>query len=1248
MITFARAIEVEPGQVIDSAHHNSLAASINERLLSGLGNGQWRITEHLLGLVRAMVMGNEEGATHAEGEFLETFQRLGPNVANWPLGGVDPVSGLPEADGPNIANPLMAFVYGVKARGVDPESGRLNAVPVAFLSDTDEQKWAAAKLIRGFTDPADGFTVSPMRELAQSCLSFAFPKGGQYATTYGGFLPGPAAQTPECVPPCDLTLSSCNTYPRVNLDVFFTATRPDVTATGLHFDTTGTTPWTLDPTQDCVVGHYAGTCSPCVLGDWATAHCPADNYATHINLMYELPAGFVVLLNDGTVDRLRRNDWIEGPYTQVTQLSRDLGDQIGRAVHAFMREFRGSDSQRQAESYYLDDAFDMQAFMTGQFPLAPARGSHAGDEITGIYPAWTIEAGTWAAGQKLLSNHGTTSYSWQDQFVATRCFFVFRNESGKTASLKVTHSAGSFTVLATSDGKIQKLDSAEPLYGVTVELVGDVTLDEGESIEIEFDELESYKPQWWDAYAVLRKGGARLVGAVGGEIADAFVDGQGVDEDDAKAIGLELDRTGCLINVHEVTNISDPTAVNENAVFEAIRRLSQHVTVLNRFTLLDYEVNSSGDSVLYFTPHPRTSDLPMTLPTDDGDQDIDVFAGMYVSDAPDGGVSSRWIMRMDLKPFVNDPDSPWRPDTYADQLVELERCVVFDSTVNSDLDMMRFINRGQSGLIPVATPVVPDGWTYAQLLADNRRWINHTTGPTDEFRTNQVKACPIYKRPVEVRAIDRMRENGRDIVRVTMKGRLQSTVGETAGADAVIPRSGWIENPAGAGAWDHDGLMAEPYRTDENGLMLYLSWRWKGTLPPGMGDSVPGDKSMTAGRGWPSGMLASILPQFSFLHLIPEAIVDDNSEYDSSDSVFDHEAELQAEWYTRCMAEGCVAGTGTLNCDNPAAARMYDWKWANLCEQMFGLRSVSAFATRPTKDENGVDLLTDADVRPDGPEGFGPMPTTYGSAEVFNRLVRVVNAMNRFRVMLPWLAEERHSDALTVTLDAGKAADNGCGLGSDCASGIGSGASISTGLTPPVAGLGTFSDWAEIPFPATMRASTGHNITACYGPIPDHWGLSTTRTAYELRFSILDWSIYQHACDPSWRDMVAGASEHVGALFSLSRERVWNDKAAGTHECSDVDRTHVRTFDCQFIEHRATYTSCFFMRNGYTQLDAGPAPPGGWSWLWLMTDAHGVSIPCSGGSGDQMDVTMVTDTCPVLEVPVEDRAEGEQPIWIRR
>ena len=53
-------------------------------------------------------------------------------------------------------------------------------------------------------------------------------------------------------------------------------------------------------------------------------------------------------------------------------------------------------------------------------------------------------------------------------------------------------------------------------------------------------------------------------------------------------------------------------------------------------------------------------------------------------------------------------------------------------------------------------------------------------------------------------------------------------------------------------------------------------------------------------------------------------------------------------------------------------------------------------------------------------------------------------------------------------------------------------------------------------------------------------------------------------------------------------------------------------------------------------------------WLWLMTDAHGASIPCSGGSLDQMDVTMVTDTCPVLEVPVEDRAEGEQPIWIRR
>lgn len=1229
MITFTRAIAVRPGQRHSSRHHNSLARAVNERLVSGLGDGCFRIAQFLLGLFRAPVVGDLDGKTRAEGEYFEAYQAVAPNVANWPVAGVDPGSGLPEEGGPNLANPIMAWVYGVKSRDIDPESTRVNAVPVAHLDDPDEAKWNAAKEQRGAIDPITGYVVSPMRHLALSVMRFAFPRGDQWNTSYGGFLPGPDKLSEWCVPPCDLS-ADCNTFRRDNLDIFFTATRPDVSDAGLHVDgaKTESVPWALDPGQSCLRVHYAGTCLPCIGAD-AEDRCGAGNYGTHINLYRELPDGYEVMLNDGTVDFLPRNDWIEGPYEQVRRLSRDLGEQLGRAIHKFVCQFRGTDSQ-QADRFNRALAFPNQTFFTRPFALAPARGQKVGDGLEVLYPAWRIDEGSHPAGAQLDFVTGGKSHTWWNGYVCTHLFCVVRSEEPKRVALRITHADGSFVVTATEAGAISPVSTAASLRDVKVELVDAMVLAAGESVEVEMTELYRYLPNWWDAYAVLRKGAARLVGENG-----ADVDGNGLDEDLAGVIGSQLLGTGCAVNVHEVTGISDPTSENENAVAEAARAWSKVVKIVNRFAVLDYAVEG-GDSVLWLCPHPRTDGHPMISPEDDGDPDVDLFADLTVGDAAPGGFSSGWVMDAWFKAFHNDGGSTWRPEVYGDQFLDVNRCGFLDS-VSGMYDAMfaRHINRNQpyegSGLFFAQ---MPSGWNYAQLLQDRTKFINHNVGAADDVRKNWARSCRIYEPPVELRRVERETRRGRDVVKVVFKGRLHNTQGQPDGAPVSIPPSGWLDDPTGPGNWDHAEILGEPFRTAENAIRLYLCWRWSGDLPPLQSSNVPGDRSITSFDGIPGdGLMASILPHLVFVKLVPLAYVDRNDSPDPSDSPMSHETMQQVELYLRAMAEGAVAAEGTLDCSDPEKSRAYDWSWSSLCNATFGFRSVGAFGSRTTS------RLVAGDVRPDGPSGYGPMPNTFPAAEVFNRLVGIANSLTRYRVMLPWKAERRTGLASAQVLVQGGAGedpiDYGCGPTTEC----GPDSLIASNTAPDPAHGVTWGDWEEFtdPYASAQTGAAFPNDAGGCVPSGEHslWPLTTIRQVAELRFTLIDWDIYQHAVPPSWRDMVSGASENVGALFSRREEVVWNEVATGSTDC-------LAGSTCQFVERTAVSDQCWFMKNGTARLDAGPTPPGG----WFFTAFDGGLNTCGGGSIRMITAQLMGDTCPILEVELVDREEWEDAAWL--
>lgn len=1284
---FTRARRVEPGASITSTDWNLFAAAVNERILSGLGDACWRICEYLLGLYRSMLAPSDDPVPlwHSEAEYFEVMQALEPHVAQWPTAGVGD-TGLPEPEGPNMQNPMMAWVYGNVQAGLDNESLRLRTVPYSLNANTPEERWMNGIGARGSVDPATGYESAPARELALQFAKLAYRKDSVYGLTYGGFLPGPSKLSHNCKYPCaglGYGDGQCLTPTRDNLEIKFTAVRdtdpvsgvPDVPPvnnkpsgpvdTDYYTDDILTIPdyhiVTLKGTcllcedayeTDGVTGLQTPMCDD--IGDLYAGACPNDgtnpDYCHHLLVHYELPVGWWCVFNDGATMFFPRNDWIEGPYEQVSHLAHDYGDQIRRVVNGFNREFRGADSQRAVPGYNLGNAFDDQAYYTQQNYLAPNYGQQAGDTMTALYPTWRLGAGVWTAGQKLQCDAGSTNYSWHDGFLATHLFVILRTaDPSKSIEMTMHWSGGERIITATDDGEIIKLAADERLTDVYFDLNDADTLDAGESILVMVTELQECKPEWYDRYVVTRKGGARLVGD------NVHMDGVGTEEEDSLAIWEAYNDEGIIFNPADEPEISEPTSVNENAVYDSARRMYQTVRIMNRFQFVDYEVEG-GDSILYFRPNPRTDEYSMKNPEDLGDPSIDLFTGMTVQRVPPDaedenaiqGKNSRWVMGVWLKPYAPPPPSEEDPKNildrtlYGDHFPDINRCYVDDRVSAADTDdFNRHTNRG-ADLSTNLFGQAPSGWNYAKTFDD--KYVNHTylkAGLTDVDRINFAKSCRIYEPPIEIKSIETIWRGNEEIRKVRLMGRLRNTSGETGGAPDTISTSGWLTTntgtPGGAtspNGWSFNSIRDEPFACEERNLRLYLFERWQDKHD--VSGVKPGDGSQSwegYTRYGDSARQPAIIPHFHFVKLLPQVKFDQDDYQDSEDHLFLSDEPLQAEWMLRCMVEGAVAGEGTLDCTDPVSARAYDWTWRNLCNELFGIPSVGSFAMTETAD------LTATDIRADGPEGFGPLPNTYASAEVFNRLVDIVNALTRYRVMLPWAGQYcEATNSVNKSVIADGLVDYGCGVPSGCSVDPWGGKIAYPWQGNPCP-KGAYSDWTDLTGAWLSMAHTECTFQNCeyvlvwndvewvWSPT-DNYALVTTRVTNLFRFDLIDPHIYQNAIPESWRGLVNEASQSLGTLF---RDE-WIQSTFNTDGVGELITT-CSGFTCDFYNNTTGSDKCMFVRGGYWELDCGELAPGGWKIADFANPA------CRYGPGIRHDMTLIADKTLVVEFQTVERDE---------
>lgn len=1228
--TFPKAPRVTKGDVVTSAQFRGLAEAFNARLRL-IGDLPWRISWYWYTLFRQVRNPDSSGfAFPPQGEWWEIYAHIDPDytTTNWPA------TAPGEAEGANLANPAMQFVYGAEG-GADDEPTRAQ-IPLA-QPNTLLGYWQLGKDQRGAYDPATGAQNAPAFDAALSVFDFWFGGLIPYHKGYGGWLPQPELLEEHC----GETEESGLNIP--SFAIKFTALKDGV-ATDLYHGAV-----TTNGDGKSVVT-YAGTCP-----------CGTELHgAGHVLGVVRHPLYYIVYVSQGDgectpdIDYLPTRDWIEGPYEAAPHLEHTEGEQLQRGAWQFLTDFRGSDEQREVDGFAIESiGFDSQDFFLRQYPLAPARGSLVGSVINEIYPTATlirtgsIPAGTWATWAP-----GQTEYSVGLGFVVAGLYAWGSGLAGPAVLdiLDGDTRVGAVTLTPDGSGAAEALLWLREGVAATrlrLRPVADVpVLGAGAgSIQVEFAELLAWKPYWWDAVTVVRN-----AGSLGGDTLTAGVDGRGMDNERAAEITRGLAKYGCLVNPDATAVRPQAEWVNDNPLYDAMRRLARNqVRITPRRQLVGYEV-SGGKSILYFKRfayglHNQRVDMfdgiaPPLSPVVSGDLvpgetylvrgtsgavtyqgatvgigaaftatavvefEVSGDAKVYVRDgirhaARQRGTTNEWVMFLETKCYHPSESSIWKPAAYSDYFTWNQRCLFYPFTMpgvvrrqvavqygvaldGDNFSLARLPMRVQTSVL---APEAPPGYRFA---AGTNTGVG---GASEEF----CKACRLYESPYEIESCTVDDWAADQVIKIVLTSRLRSH----PDAPSTVGRN--------AGAWSGGevaDLEAEDWRTDDNAVREYMRH---------VADGAYHCTLKTGDAGWASnvpfltdGPFGSCYPTFHCVRLVPLPYEDGNTSMEPTDTRVLVDAYQQMEAYLRIACEAFVDGrtSADLNC-RLGEGNLYDYTFENLCHDAFGGRWIGAFST---------------EARPDDGPGFGPLPNTLIYAETHNRLAAAIDLLVKLRIDLPVVVSTREN-----TGSATKAV-TALPAGASC-SDTGAVAAWVDNAQPPAVGAVTEGSWVEavgLSFGAT--ASQTASLTC----------------GFEIRTDRLDveWKVevaptYLEALPQYLRDLFDGGKVGLAAKTVTTVHREAREAApdlASSDECCRADHlpcpghwgesgTYYRWIPTEEIQE-----TCEIRTGG--SITAGSPPSGGLN-LGRDTDMS-PGVFCSNSLFHRVEVTLYSTT-PFVE-----------------
>lgn len=1200
-LTYTSAPQVRAGDPVSAADMAGLAAAVNTRVLGGAGDPHWRIPYLFFTLFRQVRNPDELGNFPAEAEFFHLYQHLEPEDVDWPL------TGAGDPEGANVANPLMAYIAGSEALDLASERARLAAVPTDIEGrDVNEpltpwQLHQLGKAQRGAVDPRTGLLASPLFDLAQTPLGIRVSTYSAYLNDFGGYLPGPARIDPGCAPIDDLVPP--------NFQVFFT---------------------NLETGE---VRLYDGTC---------------PEQSTHIAGIQYLPLAYIVILNNGQVDYLPKNRWIEGPYTADAQLRKADGGLLSRVRTAFAAEFRGSTAQRAEADGGESRGFQLQDFLTRQYPLAPQLGREVGGGgVEALYPEFSVTGSAGDVierGRVLRDRRFGQSFPVPAGFVTTHIFILV---GGVKRDFRLGIYAGeelvetiAVRVRGFEADQVHALETARRIGPMRVKLLDQVEFTGTScSIEVTATVVLEYLPSKEDWFAVVRVGSWTA----------SFdqVDGRGIDEENARALSDSLSTYGCLLRTNQANDTAPVGAeppVNKNAVFEAARQLSKCVRILRRQQVVRYAVED-GKSILWVRrfAYGMHSDTPADIMegiapsrtefaaealtigqsytvrsgrvqhrgrtytagqtftptkacTGDG---LCVEAEGIRARALRNGYSNRWCLSLTFDPYHPSTSSLWKPDGFADQKNPFgNRCLFDDPDAASDPNVLR---HGAFGVKPFYKGEMPSGYRYVPTPLSTWGRDNANQGASEEF----FRSCRIYEPPVEVESATVSGTGADTLVKLTLTGRLQHH-------HSLAPASVSEDITT----WDTADLLAESqdYATDENRLRQYLVHQHLGGQCDASG---PGNNAYNSTiQSDPDNPFGTCYPNVLLVKLIPEPYLDGNITGEATDSEPLSEHLRLVELYLRAMCSGFVDGRTTgVNACASSTTTVYDYSWPNLWFDAIGNRYLP--------------LLPES-VRPDNPEGHGPSPLTLKYAALFNGLSAAVNKLTKVRVMLPMTLE---SKTTTYTYDVdvtdevriasgGKAVDEG--RFSD------SGADYAVWLnTGPRGGTLTTTDTGWVAG-TTGGVATGVNLYHDSGSI----FLRTQRQ--EIRWRWAPDSGSEYALPPTIATLV---EEGAGVVLRTQVITAWEKRTvvSGATNGTQCSATGSISSDWQTGTGDALLFESAGATEAYECVAFGPPIAGGEAKradVWLLDAIAGDTDPgCIGATVRTVNMEAVNSDTPVVVIP---------------
>jgi hypothetical protein len=668
------------------------------------------------------------------------------------------------------------------------------------------------------------------------------------------------------------------------------------------------------------------------------------------------------------------------------------------------------------------------------------------------------------------------------------------------------------------------------------------------------------------------------------------MDGSGTERPDAAEIMADFLANGCVTNRDGEPGLPGfITEINQNAVFDAARRLSQVIRIISRQQLVGYAVEN-GKSCLWFKRYalgmgqpsdwtevtsgsieayrtyevratgggtvdydvgtyadgdrfaglPDVVDFTVTgtaavwvitygqLAEESGTAGADLFDGLadaITSTAPARGWTNEWVAHVDLIPYRNGEGTAYKPAAFADYWAQFERAHFWNHGIARNPELLDQFCYGQGLPRAVMFSEAPTGYRYA----NNRRWdgsswnsveglfnLNQVTcDPEDDYCANFFKSCRIYEPPVQVESVLSLVEDSVSLVKVTFTGRLHSTAGESGGAPASIARdrSGWV--------WAT--IAAEPFRSVENGIRLYLLHIDSGTsLNPTT--RIPGDCSLDT--YFSPDTWGAIYPRFFFTKLIPKPFIDGNATQNADDTALWADVFAHLDLQIRAMTSGFIdpASSNSLNgcavetlgeseyCQSLGHG-LYAYTFESLCLQAFGGSSFHPLPSVATAETPA------GQTRSDKPPGYGPMPNTLASAEVFNQFSAAVNLLTHVPVMLPMSMLSRtyhYADRIDVTDEQ----VDGCGSRYGETHYFGS----YNGPLPAAQTLVNDSGWIATGGDP-LSASNGVGLFLDYAGV--QWYVQADRFVTEFKFEPTDPDSL-HAIPSAWRSLLDTAA---GTLF---------------------------------------------------------------------------------------------------------------------